>query len=165
MPRGNPKITKEMEAAILTLTAKRKSNRWIAEHLLKKFRVKVSHVAVGNVVRAARRELGTAAGAIVRQELGENLPRDLRVFDRRLKALAVNIRALEAASEAMRERFPRDPTKWASTLDLLNRTNEVYRKCLHTKLHYVGADERETKIDSFSDFVMLGLEGQGDAGS
>lgn len=152
------KITQDMEGPILAHAAKGWSSRRLAALCAKKWGVTISHVAIGNFIRETKRDRGDVAGAVVRAELGDKLPKDLRVFDRRLLALVKDLKGVEGAIKAMRTQYPLDPSTWLDLTEQRNKMLELLRRCLDTKLHYVGADGKQDAVDGMADFFALGFD-------
>lgn len=153
------KITKALERHVLAHAAAGKSTRWIASWIQKRYRKDISHNAVAVFLRAHRTEKADVAKAVVREELRTNLPRDLQVFDRRISALVGDLRRVEKASRDIMERFPGSPDRWRKVEAMRLKMLEQLRKCLDTKLHYVGADQPDEAIDGLADFLALAFKG------
>lgn len=151
-----PKVTPEIEAHILAQAAAGKSTRWIARWLSQKHKITISDVAVWKILRETRRARADAAASTVRGELQTKLPRDLQIFDERIGHLVAALEKVEA--ELGKLRGARSPA-FAKLARLHKSLLEAHRKCLDTKLHYVGADQPDERnsFDGLAGLVGLGF--------
>lgn len=149
------KITAALEVKILKLAASGMKGRAIARKLSTRA-FSISHVAVGNVIRARRSEVADVAKVTVREELSKKLPADLAVFEKRIGLLVRELRRLETTIRTSRLGTKIRKHALGEYRPLLAE----YRRCLDLKLHYVGADtgDGEDQFDGVAGLLGQALE-------
>lgn len=168
MDRKQRKITPALEKEILAQAAEGNSARTIAAWLLAERGLKITHQAVGQLLRHTRQTRAEVAKVVVREQLAKTVLSDLERLDRSLKKVgrielrthSLALRYLERLanleeSEGKRADFDSKKAKEearARTLafehahffvDAALKATDRVRALANTKLHFSGADEED----------------------
>lgn len=125
------KITPELHDQIVARAAGGESSRATAAWLLAKHQIKVSHVAIGNIIRKHRTERGTVARHVVATKVEKTLAKDLDDYGRRIESLGA---AVDTALDAYRER----PT--GANADALAKLWSPYQRAHESQQKVLGID-------------------------
>lgn len=154
------KITPDIERRILGKSAEGNSSRAISAWLKSELGVVVSHVAVGNVLRATRLERADVAKAVVRERLAPLVVSDVETLERQRRRLSKLVRRLrdrafvklDREKSAIEATGSKDHGQRDGGIDLLRclgadeatktllKAEEALAKAVDLKLHYSGAD-------------------------
>lgn len=144
------KISPELEKELLKRSAEGHTTRALSAWVLAEKGIKISHQAIGNLLRQTRRERSEVTKAVVREQLTKTVTADVDVLGetqdelRRVKALllARALRDLEAERVIVSE----GETKEASveSVEQFRKVCDTLTKVTNTKMHFAGADEPST---------------------
>lgn len=172
------KISPKLEKEILAKAAEQYSNRDIAKWLKDERGIKISHQAVGNMLRQTRDARAEVAKVVVRQTLGKTIVSDLDRLNReqnRVERLGRRmyrraIAALDALEGAAVGTMSSEDLKVAIAgvgdfADLALKATDRVTKLAGVKLHLSGADaenDQSRGAASASDELLAKLDSLAD---
>ena len=142
------KISQEMHTEIVARAAGGETSRATAAWLLATHGIKVSHVAIGNIIRKHRDERGTVARHIAATKVEKTLVADLDDYGRRIDKLGS---AVEIALDA----YHQQPT--GAHADALQKLWAPYQRAHESQAKVLGIDNAPDQVlQSIEDLLSRG---------